>query len=141
FFMNGITPNAARDPAKLEAASRFLQFVTSEDAMRLWLEVTGELPARRSLISDPELAADPVYGPFVRALDYAHATIFFDETGQRGTMVDAINAVVLLGVDPGTAMRQAAQAGQGLSDSLRRPAGIAAASAGAPQEAPRRSPA
>src|SRR5690606_6032732 len=87
FFMNGITPNAADDPAKLEAASRFLQFVTSEEAMRIWLEVTGELPARRSLISDPELAADPVYGPFVRALDYAHATIFLDETGQRDLQI------------------------------------------------------
>ena len=119
FFMNGITPNAAKDPVKLEAASRFLQFITSEDAMRLWLEVTGELPARRSLISDPDLAADPVYGPFVRALDYAHATIFFDETGQRDTMVDAINAVVLQGVDPATAMQQAAQAEQALIDSLR----------------------
>ena len=119
FFMNGLTPNAAADPAKLDAASRFLQFVTSEEAMKLWLEVTGELPARRSLISDPELAADPVYGPFVRALDYAHATIFFDETGQRDIMVDAINSVVLEGADPATAMREAAAAEQALIDSLR----------------------
>lgn len=119
FFMNGLTPNAAADPAKLDAASRFLQFVTSEEAMKLWLEVTGELPARRSLISDPELAADPVYGPFVRALDHAHATIFFDETGQRDIMVDAINSVVLEGADPATAMREAAAAEQALIDSLR----------------------
>lgn len=119
FFMNGLTPNAAADPAKLDAASRFLQFVTSEEAMKLWLEVTGELPARRSLISDPELAADPVYGPFVRALDYAHATIFFDETGQRDIMVDAINSVALEGADPATAMREAAAAEQALIDSLR----------------------
>ena len=119
FFMNGLTPNAAADPAKLDAASRFLQFVTSEEAMKLWLEVTGELPARRSLISDPELVADPVYGPFVRALDYAHATIFFDETGQRDIMVDAINSVVLEGADPATAMREAAAAEQALIDSLR----------------------
>lgn len=119
FFMNGLTPNAAADPAKLDAASRFLQFVTSEEAMKLWLEVTGELPARRSLISDPELAADPVYGPFVLALDYAHATIFFDETGQRDIMVDAINSVVLEGADPATAMREAAAAEQALIDSLR----------------------
>src|SRR5690606_11214332 len=119
FFMNGLTPNAAADPAKLDAASRFLQFVTSEEAMKLWLEVTGELPARRSLISDPELAADPVYGPFVRALDYAHATIFFDDTGQRDIMVDAINSVVLEGADPATAMREAAAAEQALIDSLR----------------------
>ncbi len=119
FFMNGITPNAAKDPAKLEAAAKFLKFVTSEEAMRIWLEVTGELPARRSLISDPDLAADPVYGPFVRALDYAHATIFYDETGQRDVMVDAINSVVLDGVDPATAIHEAAVKEQALIDSLR----------------------
>src|SRR5690606_12610268 len=78
FFMNAITPNATRDPAKLEAAAKFLQFVTSDDAMKLWLDVVGELPASRTLIADPELASDPVYGPFVRALDYAHATVFVD---------------------------------------------------------------
>lgn len=119
FFMNGITPNAAQDPAKLDAAARFLQFVTSEEAMRVWLEVTGELPARRSLIGDPALASDPVYGPFVRALDYAHATIFFDETGQRDLLIDAINAVALEGQDPATAIQQAAAAEQALIDSLR----------------------
>jgi len=119
FFMNALTPNAASDPAKLEAAAKFLEFVTSDDAMRLWLDVVGELPARKSLIADPELAADPVFGPFVRALDYAHATIFVDETGQRDVMVDAINTVVLQGTSPADALRDAATAEQLLIDSNR----------------------
>ena len=119
FFMNALTPNAANDPAKLEASAKFLEFVTSEDAMRLWLDVVGELPARRGLIADPELAADPVYGPFVRALDYAHATIFVDETGQRDVMVDAINSVVLQGQAPAEAMHDAAAAEQLLIDANR----------------------
>src|SRR5690606_22924964 len=101
--------------------------------MRLWLEVTGELPARRSLISDPDLAADPVYGPFVRALDHPHATIFFDGTGQRDTMVDAINAAVVQGGDPATAMQQADQAEQASIDALRCRPGSAPAEAGAPR--------
>ncbi len=119
FFMNALTPNAEADPAKLEAASRFLQFVTSDEAMKLWLEVVGELPASRTLIADPELASDPVYGPFVRALDYAHATVFVDEAGQRDVMVDAINEVVLQGQDPAAALESAAAAEQLLLDSNR----------------------
>jgi multiple sugar transport system substrate-binding protein len=119
FFMNGLTPNAAKDPAKLEAASKFLQFVTSDDAMKLWLDVVGELPASRTLIADPELAADTVYGPFVRALDYAHATVFVDEGGQRDVMVDAINEVVLQGIDPADALNAAAKSEQLLLDANR----------------------
>ena len=119
FFMNALTPNATKDPAKLEAAAKFLQFVTSDDAMKLWLDVVGELPASRTLIADPELASDPVYGPFVRALDYAHATVFVDESGQRDVMVDAINAVVLQGQDPAAALESAAAAEQLLLDANR----------------------
>ena len=119
FFMNGLTPNATKDPAKAEAAARFLKFVTSDDAMKLWLDVVGELPASRTLIADPELAADPVYGPFVRALDYAHATVFVDESGQRDVMVDAINEVVLQGADPANAMDAAAKTEQLILDQHR----------------------
>ena len=118
-FMNALTPNATSDPAKAEAAARFLKFVTSDEAMKLWLDVVGELPASRSLIADPELAADPVYGPFVRALDYAHATVFVDESGQRDVMVDAINEVVLQGNDPAAALEGAALTEQLLLDSHR----------------------
>ena len=119
FFMNALTPNANSDPAKAEASALFLKFVTSDDAMKLWLDVVGELPASRSLIADPELAADPVYGPFVRALDYAHATVFVDESGQRDVMVDAINEVVLQGNDPAAALEGAALTEQLILDSHR----------------------
>lgn len=119
FFMNALTPNATKDPAKLEAAAKFLKFVTSDDAMKLWLDVVGELPASRSLIADPALAADPVYGPFVSALAYAHATVFVDETGQRDTMVDAINEVVLQGTSPADALKAAAAEEQLLLDANR----------------------
>jgi len=119
FFMNALTPNAVRDAGKAQAASRFLQFVTSDEAMKLWLDVVGELPASSSLIADPELANDPVYGPFVRALDYAHATVFVDELGQRDVMVDAINEVVLLGTDPAAAIEGAALTEQLLLDANR----------------------
>ncbi len=119
FFMNGITPNASSDPVKLEAASRFIKFVTSEDAMRLWLDVVGELPAARSLLDDPELAAHPVYGPFLAGLAYAEATQFVDEVAQRNVFLDAINRVLLEGMDPGESIRIAAAEDQALWDQFR----------------------
>src|SRR5690606_18026076 len=83
FWMNGLTARAFEDPAKLEASLKFLRFITSEEAMKLWLEQVGELPARLSLADDPELAEDPVYGPFIRSLPHPHATSFVHEEGQR----------------------------------------------------------
>ncbi len=116
FWMNGLTPNATKDPAKLAASEKFLKFVTSPDAMKLWLEVVGELPARQSLISDTSLASDPVYGPFIKSLAYSHATQFADETAQRTLFVDAINQVVLNGADPAATWHETAVAEQLLLD-------------------------
>jgi multiple sugar transport system substrate-binding protein len=116
FWMNGLTANAYENEAKLEAASRFVKFVTSEEAMQLWLDVVGELPAAKSLVADPELTADPVFGAFIAGLAYAEATQYVDEAGQRTNMLDAINRVWLEGADPLASIQQAAAADQALLD-------------------------
>lgn len=60
FWMHGLTPKAFENDAKLDASVKFLQFITSEDAMQRWLDQVGELPARASMADDPALAEDPV---------------------------------------------------------------------------------
>ncbi len=114
FWMNGLSPNAFADEATLDASAKFLEFVTRPEAMQLWLDVVGELPARQSLISDPELASDPVFGPFISSLAYATATSFVDETAQRDVIVNAINRVVLENADPAASWTQAAEEDQAL---------------------------
>lgn len=116
FWMNGLTPNAFENEAKLDASARFIKFVTSEDAMQLWLDVVGELPAAASLVADPELTADPVFGAFIAGLAYAEATQFVDEAAQRDVMVSAINRVLLEGADPMASIMQAAAEDQALLD-------------------------
>jgi multiple sugar transport system substrate-binding protein len=116
FWMNGLTGNAYASPEKLEAASRFIKFVTSEESMQLWLDVVGELPAARTLVADPELTADPVFGAFIAGLAYAEATQFVDEGAQRSAMVDAINRVLLEGMDPLESIQIAAAEDQALLD-------------------------
>ncbi len=118
FWMNGLTPQAEESPEKLEAASRFLQFLTTEEAMQIWLENTGELPARASLAENPELAEDAVFGPFIRALPYSTATFFANEDEQRRIMLDAINRVWQQDVDAGGSLDEAASEEQGLLDAF-----------------------
>jgi len=92
--------------------------LVSEDTQRYWLEKVGELPARKSLIKDPKLTLDKVFGPFVLSLAYAKATPFVDEIGQRKVMTDAINRVLLENKDPAESWRMAVAEEQKLLDNF-----------------------
>ncbi|MDQ3397431.1 MAG: extracellular solute-binding protein, partial [Deinococcota bacterium] len=116
YWAHGITRNATGE--KLEAAARFVQFITSEEAMRYWLTQVGEIPARTALAAAPEYAEDPIYGPFIASLPYAHSTFFVDEAGQRQVMLDAVNRVLLEGMDPQASLAVAAQEEQAMLDAF-----------------------
>jgi len=114
FWMHGLTPLAAGP--ELDASVRFLQFITSEQAMEQWVAWVGELPARLSLVDNPELLADPLLGPFVAALPYSHATFFVDEAAQRTVMIDAVLRVIRGGTSPDASLLQAAAEEQAVLD-------------------------
>lgn len=116
FWLHGITP-LAKGP-KLEASVKFLNFITSAEAQRYWLEKVGELPARKDLIKDPKLSLDPVYGPFILSLSYAKATPFVDEAAQRTVIVNAINRVLLQNMDPAQSWKIAVEEEQKILDSF-----------------------
>ncbi|GAB1483145.1 extracellular solute-binding protein [Treponema sp.] len=112
FWTHGITSGVKG--AKLDASVKFLKFITSPHAQELWLAKVGELPAT------PEFAAKqkdvPYVGQFLKGLDYAHATSFVDEAGQRNLFVDMIDQVILKGMSPAEALKQAAAKEQQLID-------------------------
>ncbi len=114
FWVNGISRKATGP--RLTAAVAFLKYLTSPDVQRTWLRQVGEIPASQALAADPKLAQDPVYGPFIASLPYAHATFFVDETAQRTIMLDAINEVVLNHKDPKAALDDAAAKEQKVLD-------------------------
>lgn len=116
FWMHGLTPLATGP--KQAASLKFLEFLVSEETQRYWLEKVGELPARKSLIKDPKLTLDKVFGPFVLSLAYAKATPFVDEIGQRKVMTDAINRVLLENKDPAESWRMAVAEEQKLLDAF-----------------------
>lgn len=95
FWANGIT--SFTEGKQLEASIKFLKFLTSDKTMELWLKNIGELPAKPSVAFKEENINDPKYGPFIKGLEYAHATYFVDEMAQRQAWIDAYDLVKLEG--------------------------------------------
>jgi multiple sugar transport system substrate-binding protein len=114
YWVNAITSRAEGE--RYDAALLFMDYVTSPEAMQIWLDVVGELPARQSVGMTEENANNPVYGPFIRGLEYANTTIFADESSQRQLMVEMLERISLQGQDPAESLAVAAEAEQALLD-------------------------
>jgi multiple sugar transport system substrate-binding protein len=114
YWVNAITTKAQGE--KLEASKKFLAYVTSPEAMDLWLQVVGELPARRSVALTEKNLADPIYGPFLKALEYSQTTLFVDEAAQRQLTIDMANRVLIQNQDPKASLTEAAKAEQAILD-------------------------
>jgi multiple sugar transport system substrate-binding protein len=107
YFANGIAATTTGE--KLEASEKFLQYLSSPEAMTVWLEVVGELPARKAVALSDENLADPIYAPFLKGLDYAHTTLFVDEAAQRQNAIDMLNRVLIDNQDPAASVAEAAE--------------------------------
>ena len=79
YWVNAITTKAEGE--KYDAAVKFMQYVTSDEAMQIWLDVVGELPAKPSVGLTEANANNETYGPFIRGLAYANTTKFANESG------------------------------------------------------------
>jgi len=114
YWVNAITTKAEGE--KYDAAVKFMEYITSDEAMQVWLDVVGELPAKPSVGMTDENASDETFGPFIRGLEYAHTTKFVDESAQRQVMVEMVERVQLEGMDPAESLAIAAEAEQKLLD-------------------------
>ncbi|SOH93292.1 multiple sugar transport system substrate-binding protein [Monaibacterium marinum] len=114
YWVNAITSKAEGE--KLEAAVKFMEFITSDEAMQVWLDVVGELPAKPSVGMTDDNANDEVFGPFIRGLEYAHTTIFANESSQRQVLVDMVSQINIGGQEPGESLSEAAAAEQAILD-------------------------
>ena len=118
YWTHGITRRANDDPARLEAAVKFLQFITTPEAGTLWVNNVGELPAQATAAADEMILADADLGPFSAGLAYSHATFFVDESAQRQVLIDAFDQIRMGGMDPCDALDEAAAAEQELIDNF-----------------------
>jgi multiple sugar transport system substrate-binding protein len=114
YWVNGLAANATG--AKKEAALKFLAFVTSDDAMQLWFDKTGELPAKKASALTQKNLADPLTGPMLAGLNDAFTTDFVAEEAQGQLFQDMLDRILLQNQDPLAAVRQMAEAEQKMID-------------------------
>lgn len=114
YFANGISSKTEGE--KLEASKKFLAYISSPEAMDVWLKTVGELPARREAAMTEANLTDPIYGPFLKGLDYARTTMFVDEAAQRQNTIDMVNRVLLEGQPVKESLAQGAEAEQAIID-------------------------
>lgn len=114
YWTHAITKQAKNE--KLDAAAKFLQYLTSEEAMDYWLKEVGELPARKSFANREDLVKDPKVGPFIKGMAYASTTFMPDEAGIRDAMMNAVDNVLLKNMDPKAALDQATKQAQAVYD-------------------------
>lgn len=114
YWVNAITTKAEGE--KYDAAVKFMAYITSDEAMQIWLDVVGELPAKPSVGMTEENANNETFGPFIRGLEYANTTKFVNESGQRQLMVEMVERIQLEGMAPAESLAIAADAEQKLLD-------------------------
>ncbi|MDQ6670784.1 MAG: extracellular solute-binding protein [Chloroflexota bacterium] len=114
FWVNCLTKRATG--ARLEAATKWMQYLTTPEVMRQWVDKVGELPARQAVAKEDKYVKDAKLGPFLQSLDYGHATFFVDEASDRQAVLDAVNEVILNGTAPEQAIKTAAGKVQGMLD-------------------------
>ena len=114
YWVNALT--AGVSGAKRDAALKFLAFITSDEAMALWLEKTGELPAKPSVALAPAILANPAHAALAKGLAYAFATDFVDEDAQREVFIAMLDRVLIQGQDPLASVSEAAAAEQRIID-------------------------
>lgn len=114
YWVNAVTSKAQGE--KYDAAVKFMAYVTSDEAMQIWLDTVGELPAKPSAALTEDNAANETFGPFIKGLEYAHTTIFANESGQRQIMVDMISRTDLEDQSLEDSLAAAAEAEQKLLD-------------------------
>lgn len=118
YWVNAVTSKATDE--KYEAALKFMAYISSDEAMQIWLDTVGELPAKPSAALTDTNTSDPVYGPFVKGLGYAQSTVFVDESAQRQLMTDMVSRIQLEGESVADSLATAAQAEQVILDGFYR---------------------
>jgi len=114
YWVNAITTKAEGE--KYDAAVKFMAYLVSDEAMQIWLDTVGELPAKPSVGMTDANAADPVFGPFIRGLAYANTTKFVNESGQRQLMVEMVERITLQDMSIEDSIAIAAEAEQKILD-------------------------
>ena len=111
-----MTTKAANDPAKLDAALKFLKFMATTEGQTAYNDVTLELPSRKDMLSNPKYTQDPYMKPFIDGLPQTTGPFLVDELSQRQCAFHMYNGVLKNNEDPMAALDNGAACDQALRD-------------------------
>ena len=91
-------------------AWKFLRFLANYDNMLYWAEMTGEIPMRIQVQSDPRfLGHVGRLRPFLKQMAFARMSLKKDERLYKSAMIDAADEILLNDADPSWALHNAAR--------------------------------
>ncbi|GAB4433980.1 MAG: extracellular solute-binding protein [Anaerolineae bacterium] len=113
-----LTTKALDDPAKLDAATKFLLYMASPEGQERYNDETGELPSRLDMIDLPKYAEDPILAPFIQQLEQTTGTFWADELAERQCALDMYDAVTVAGMDRMEALNMGTECDQAIRDAF-----------------------
>lgn len=121
YWSFAITSKAAKDPAKYEAAGKFLKYLISEQGVKTYSPIIGALPPIKSLMNDPLYTEDPYLKAFIEGLPFSKALFWVDEQGERQVAIDMGDKVLINGEDPTAVLDWGAEQEQKILDNYYAP--------------------
>lgn len=106
---NSITISAQTEGEEFEASKEFLEWLNSEEGMRLTVEELGYVPARPSgLETDFVEERSELYEPFLTALEQGNTPMHPDFLEMQEPLNNALERIILGDQDPQPALTEAA---------------------------------
>lgn len=91
--------------ARVDAATKWIAYLTSETAQKEWIIKTGDLPTRRVLLDLPEYQADPLLGPCMDSMKKALVAPWTARSLDDSLIRKAYELVILKGESPEAALK------------------------------------
>ena len=91
--------------APSEAASKWIAYLTSEDAQKRWITKTGDLPTRKALLELPEYKNDPLLAPCMESMKNSVPAPWTTRRLDDELLRKAYELVILKGESPEKAMK------------------------------------
>jgi len=91
--------------APSEAASKWIAYLTSEDAQRKWITKTGDLPTRKALLDLPEYKNDRLLAPCMESMKNSVPSPWTTRQLDDALLRKAYELVILKGETPENALK------------------------------------
>jgi multiple sugar transport system substrate-binding protein len=113
-----LTSKATTDPAKLDAATKFLEYMATADAQERYNDSTGELPARTDMLELEKYTSNENLTAFIAQLPQTLGVFWADELGERQCAIDMYDSVIVGGMTADDALNMGTECDQAVRDAF-----------------------